>query len=187
MSLAYSCCAPSWECPFPAAHWNGTGDLPPAAPRQRERLKQLPHGWCQTGEISLPSPHSQCLQDSPREGRARQVGFGIVSRGACRSAPGSCPAPLSPTEQVKTHLAERHRAPRGNLPGNSMKTGTARAEVTCECSLQRWHSGKVLGTSSVLTRHRRIHTREGGGHLGHPPQPTQKVCAPRTRALALFE
>lgn len=91
---------------------------------------------------------------------------------ACRSAPGSCPAPLSPTEQVKTHLTERQRAPRGNLPANSTKRGTARAEVTCECSLQRWHSGKVLGMSSVLTRHRRIHTR--GNTWDIPPNQHKK-------------
>lgn len=53
LSLAYSCCAPSREWPFPAAHWNGTGDLPAAAPRQRERLKQLPHRWCQVRSASL--------------------------------------------------------------------------------------------------------------------------------------
>ena len=139
-------------------------------------------------EQRIPLEKTECSHC--REGRAQQFGFGIISRGAvydhaaCRSACGICPTPLSSTEQFKTHLTERQRACRKKVTVSFMKTGMGRAEITCKRSLQCCHSGRVLGTSSLLTSHRRTHTR---GTPGTSPQPTQNVYAPRTRALALFE
>lgn len=185
LQLTYSCCAPSWECPCPVAHWNGTGDLPPPG-RETETTspRVIPDRWDQPPFSAFPV--------APGFPEGRQSTAALLwhhfqrspdDPAACRSAPGSCPSPLSPTGQVERHLAERQRAPRENPPASSMKTGKARAEVTCECSLQRWHSWQSAWQE--LSPYW-IHTR-GEGTWDIPPKPTQKLCAPRTRALALFE
>lgn len=124
---------------------------------QAERLKPLPHGWYQTGEISLLSLHSQWLQDSLREGRAWQLCFGIISRGAWMTL---LPAGLLlGAAQALCHLLgrwkdtwQRGRGLQGKTP---LQVPWKQARQG-----QRWHVsapsstgtlGKVLGRSSVLT------------------------------------
>lgn len=81
------------------------------------------------------------------------------------------------------HIRQGGRGLAGKKSLRFMETGMERAEVTCKCSLQGCHSGKMLSMSPP-TRHWRTHTR---GTAGTSPQPPQNVYAPRTRALALFE
>lgn len=175
-------------CTPASARWNGTADLPPAAPGQ-QRLNPLSKRWALRQVISdrwnqprfsafpmasgwweeqriPPGKKKKCSHC--REGRAQQFGFGFISRGAvydraaCRSAWVICPTPLSSTQQFKTHPTERQRARRAKVPASFMKSGAGRAEVTNKRSLQYCHSARTLFLLASGEPPRE-------GHLVHPP------------------
>lgn len=184
------------SCRLVSSRWNGAADLPPGSrdincfPTDR-----LSGRWYQIGEISLIFLHSQWFQDSGRnkESPWKRIHNPPTAEKAEHSslALASFPEELCMTTlpagllvwsaQHLSHLLSnlKHIWQRGReetFPASSMNTGMGRAEVTCQRSLQRCHSGRVLSVSPLLTSNQRTHTR---GTPGTSPPNQHKMSMHR--------